>query len=155
MKCPFCKNLDSRVVDSRVSGEGFSIRRRRECPSCQGRFTTYEQIAETKITVIKKDDSREAFDREKIRVGVATACFKRPVGAEEIDGLMAEVEAAVLGRGDSEISSREIGDLVMDRLRGLDQVAYVRFASVYREFQDVSDFDAEIRPMLSGQSPSP
>jgi transcriptional repressor NrdR len=153
MKCPFCKHLDSRVVDSRVSGEGFTIRRRRECPNCQSRFTTYEQVAETKVTVIKKDDSRELFDREKIRDGVATACYKRPVSAEQIDNLIAEVEASVVGHGESEITSRDVGEIVMSHLKKLDQVAYVRFASVYREFQDVSDFDAEIRPMLAGQTP--
>lgn len=151
MKCPFCKNLDSRVVDSRVSGEGFTIRRRRECPKCQNRFTTYEQVAETKVTVIKKDHSREPFDREKIRIGVAVACYKRPVSPEQIDNLIAEVEADVLGRNEAEITSGEVGEIVMEHLRSLDQVAYVRFASVYREFQDASDFESEIRHVLTGQ----
>jgi transcriptional repressor NrdR len=138
-------------VDSRVSGEGYTIRRRRECPTCQARFTTYEQVAETTVMVVKKDKSREPFDRGKIRAGMVTACFKRPISPEQIDSLIADVEADVLGRGDSEIPSQVIGELVMEKLRTLDQVAYVRFASVYREFQDVSDFDAEIRPMLTAQ----
>lgn len=152
MNCPFCKSPDSRVVDSRLSGEGFTIRRRRECPACQARFTTYEQVAETRVMVVKKDQSREPFDRGKIREGVARACYKRSVSLERIENLIAEVEAAVVGRGEPEITSAEIGDLVIEHLRGLDQVAYVRFASVYREFKDVSDFDAEIRPMLASQS---
>ncbi|MBY0586017.1 transcriptional regulator NrdR [bacterium] len=151
MKCPYCKHPDSRVVDSRVSGEGFTIRRRRECPNCQVRFTTYEQVAETTVMVVKKDKSREPFDRGKIRAGIVTACFKRPISPEQIDSLIADVEADVLGQGDAEIASPAIGELVMEKLKTLDQVAYVRFASVYREFQDVSDFDAEIRPMLSAQ----
>lgn len=151
MKCPFCKVPDSRVVDSRTSGEGFTIRRRRECPQCNGRFTTYEQISDIRFIVVKKDDSREAFDREKMRIGIATACFKRPVSPDQIDNLIGEVEAAVLGRGESDITSRDLGEIVIEHLKLLDQVAYVRFASVYREFQDVSDFDAEIRPMLAGE----
>lgn len=154
MRCPFCKNPDSRVVDSRMSAEGYTIRRRRECPACNARFTTYEQVAETKVTVVKKDQSRQPFDREKIRQGVATACYKRPVSPEQIDALIAQVEAAVLGRGEPEIRSADVGEIVMEYLRSLDQVAYVRFASVYREFQHVSDFDAEIRPMLSAPSSS-
>lgn len=151
MKCPFCKNPDSRVVDSRMSVEGFTIRRRRECPSCSSRFTTYEQVAETKVTVVKKDQTREPFDRLKIREGVARACYKRPVSPERIENLIAEVEASIVGRGEVEITSAEIGEIVMEHLRTFDQVAYVRFASVYREFKDVSDFDAEIRPMLTSQ----
>ena len=150
MKCPFCRETDTRVIDSRSSGEGFSIRRRRECTACGNRFTTYEQMAETPVTVIKKKDSeRVPFDRAKIKAGIEKAVYKRPVGPEAIEDLVAKVEAAVVRQGEPEIPSTRIGELVMQELRELDQVAYVRFASVYRDFKDVSDFEQEIRPMLS------
>lgn len=149
MKCPFCQTLDTRVVDSRGSGEGFSIRRRRECAECGNRFTTYEQIAEIPVSVIKKDGSRTPFDRRRIQEGVAKACYKRPVSPEAVDDLAARVEAEVLRRGEPEVASSQVGELVMAELRQLDQVAYVRFASVYREFKDISDFEEEIRPMLA------
>lgn len=149
MKCPFCQAVDTRVIDTRTSGEGFAIRRRRECTECEYRFTTYEQIAETAITVIKKDASRVPFDRTKIRAGVEKACYKRPISPEVIEDMVAKVEAAVTRAGEQEVSSAQVGELVMDELRRLDQVAYVRFASVYRDFKDISDFEDEIRPMLA------
>lgn len=154
MKCPFCQALDTRVIDSRSSGEGFAIRRRRECTECGKRFTTHEQIAGTLLSVIKKDSTRVPFDREKIRTGVAQACYKRPISQNQLDDLVARIEAEIIRWGEQEISSSRIGELVMNELRMLDQVAYVRFASVYREFKDVSDFEEEIRPMLAREGDS-
>lgn len=154
MKCPFCHAADTRVIDSRASGDGFAIRRRRECSICGKRFTTHEQMAGTPLTVIKKDSTRVPFDREKIRSGVAKACYKRPISQNVLDDLVARIEAEVVRWGEQEVSSTRIGELVMNELRSLDQVAYVRFASVYREFKDVSDFEEEIRPMLS-RDPNP
>ena len=152
MKCPFCQVPDTRVIDSRMSGEGFTIRRRRECTACGKRFTTYEQMVDVPVMVVKKDASREAFDRARIRIGVEKACYKRPVGPEMIDDLAAKIEAMVVGLGEAEVTSQRIGEMVMNELRSLDQVAYVRFASVYRAFKDISDFEDEIRPMLSDTS---
>jgi transcriptional repressor NrdR len=149
MKCPYCQAPDTKVIDSRASREGFSIRRRRQCPECEHRFTTYEQIGETPVTVIKKDNSRVPFDRGKIRSGLEKACYKRAIGAELVDGLAARVEAEVIQLGEPEVSSHRIGELVMKGLREVDPVAYVRFASVYRNFKDASDFQDEIRPMLA------
>src|SRR5262249_19400133 len=140
---------DTKVIDSRGSGEGFVIRRRRLCAECGNRFTTYEQLGDTPITVIKKDGSKVPFDKERIRVGLEKACYKRPIGHERLNELAASVEVEVLRLGEPEISTSQIGEIVMDKLRDLDQVAYVRFASVYREFQDVSDFAHEIKPMLA------
>lgn len=152
MKCPFCQTPDTRVVDSRTSNEGLAIRRRRECAECGNRFTTYETIAEFRISVIKKDGSRIPFEREKVRVGVEKACYKRPVPREAIEDLATRVEAEIARSGETEITTQHIGQMVMDELQRLDQVAYVRFASVYREFKDVSDFEHEIRPMLAKQA---
>jgi transcriptional repressor NrdR len=149
MKCPYCQASDTKVIDSRTSREGFSIRRRRLCVECEHRFTTYEQLGETPVTVIKKDKSRIPFDRGKIRAGLEKACYKRPISAEVVDGLAAKVEAEVIRLGESEVSSHRIGEFVMKELRELDPVAYVRFASVYRDFKDASDFEDEIRPMLA------
>lgn len=148
MKCPYCHAQDSRVVDSRTSNEGLTIRRRRECPECGNRFTTYEQVSDVPVMVTKKDSSRVPFDREKIRLGLAKACYKRPIGPDVINDLAARIESEVVRLGEPEIRSTEIGEMVMKELRLLDQVAYVRFASVYREFKDVTDFEVEIRPML-------
>ena len=134
-------------VDSRTS-QDFSIRRRRECLSCERRFTTYERIEESPIRVIKKDGTRVPFDREKIRSGVEKACYKRPVSPEQIDQLVGNVEAAIYEDGEREVPSRRIGELVFLALRELDKVAFVRFASVYREFQDVHDFVEELQPIL-------
>lgn len=141
--------MDTKVIDSRASREGFTIRRRRLCSECGNRFTTYEQIGENPVTVIKKDASRVPFDREKIRSGLEKACYKRPISAEILEDIASKVEAEINRTGEAEISSSRIGEIVMEELRSLDQVAYVRFASVYREFKDVSDFESEIRPMLS------
>ena len=149
MMCPFCRNPETKVIDSRASEE-FSIRRRREClnESCGRRFTTYEKIEEAPLRVIKKDGSRVPFDREKIRNGLEKACYKRPVSDEQVEKIISEVEADVSRNFDREVPSRYIGERVFNILRGVDQVAFVRFASVYREFKDVNDFVEELEPML-------
>ncbi|HUE73408.1 MAG TPA: transcriptional regulator NrdR [Pirellulaceae bacterium] len=148
MRCPSCRTDNDRVIDSRARGEGFVIRRRRECLSCKRRFTTYERLEEFEIKVVKKDGIREPFNREKIRSGLAKACWKRPISDEQIDTLVSQIEAELYAKGDQEIDSPTLGEMVMERLAALDQVAYVRFASVYRRFQDASDFVKEIKPML-------
>jgi transcriptional repressor NrdR len=150
VRCPYCRHDETKVIDSRTS-QDLSIRRRRECLSCERRFTTYERIEESPIRVIKKDGTRVPFDREKIRFGVEKACYKRPVSPEQIDALVGSVEAAIYEDGEREVSSRRIGELVFNALRDLDKVAFVRFASVYREFQDVNDFVEELQPILDGR----
>jgi transcriptional repressor NrdR len=150
MRCPFCMHDESRVIDSRTSPD-FAIRRRRECLKCERRFTTYERIEESPVKVIKKDGSRVAFDRERIRIGVEKACYKRPISVEQIDRLVRDVEAAVYEDGVREVPSRRIGELTFNALRDLDKVAFVRFASVYREFQDVHDFVEELQPILENR----
>lgn len=149
MRCPFCHLDNDRVIDSRASGDGYAIRRRRECLSCKRRYTTYENIEEATIKVIKKDGSRVPLDRDKIKRGLERACWKRPISAEQIEAVVAAVEHDVFTKFDSEVESRYVGELVMKQLRELDQVAFVRFASVYREFKDVRDFVQELQPMLS------
>ena len=151
MECPFCHEDNDRVVDSRASGG--AIRRRRECQACKRRFTTYERAeSEPRLRVIKKDGTtRVAYDRRKIRQGLMRALHKRPVPTERLDQILQEVEDELTARYDQEIPSRVIGDLVMTKLRETDQVAYVRFASVYRAFEDVSQFVDEVEPMLSGR----
>ena len=148
MKCPFCKADNDRVVDSRSHQDGFSIRRRRECLSCKRRYTTYERLEELELKVIKKDDVREPFDREKIYVGLTKACWKRPVSEDQIQAIVAAVEQEIYDHNENEIESGSIGEMLMNNLRKTDQVAYVRFASVYREFKDVRDFVDELQPML-------
>lgn len=148
MRCPFCREDNDRVIDSRTSEDGVAIRRRRECLSCKRRFTTYERIAEMPLKIIKKDGVREPFDREKIRRGLDKACWKRPVPAERIEGVVTAVEAEILAEFDTEVESQHVGEIVMRHLRSVDQVAYVRFASVYRDFEDVADFVDELQPML-------
>jgi transcriptional repressor NrdR len=148
MKCPFCRADHDKVIDSRGDDEGFAIRRRRECLSCGRRFTTWERVEELTIKVVKKEGVREPFDREKIRRGLDKACWKRPVSQQQLDELIDGVESEVYTRYDGEVDSRDIGELVMQRLGQLDQVAFVRFASVYREFKDVQDFVEELQPML-------
>jgi transcriptional repressor NrdR len=148
MKCPFCACDNDKVTDSRASEDGLAIRRRRECFGCGRRYTTYERYEPISIKIVKKSGVREPFAREKIRQGLEKACWKRPVSDEQIDALVSDVELEMFDRAESEIDSRTLGELVMDRLRKLDQVAFVRFASVYREFEDVRDFVEELQPML-------
>jgi len=148
MRCPFCRDDNDKVVDSRSSGEGNIIRRRRECLACGRRFTTYERIETAPIRVVKKDGSREEFDRSKILSGFIRACEKRPISSETLDRVVGDIENEIYTHHDREVTSRHIGELVMRRLRELDKVAYVRFASVYREFKDVSEFVEEVKPML-------
>lgn len=147
MMCPLCRRGETKVVDSRGSQE-FVIRRRRECLECGRRFTTYEKIEESPVKVIKKDGTRVPFDREKIRSGLEKACYKRPISPDQVEQIINEVESDVYETGEREIPSRYIGEKVFNALRDVDQVAFVRFASVYREFKDVNDFVEELEPML-------
>ena len=140
MNCPFCGHENTRVIDSRPADENNSIRRRRVCDECAKRFTTYEKVETIPLIVIKKDNNRETYDRSKIEAGVLRACHKRPISANQINQLVDEVETEIFNREEKEISSSEIGELVMDKLKNLEAVAYVRFASVYREFKDVNTF---------------
>ncbi len=148
MKCPYCGYLESKVVDSRPADEGASIRRRRECLSCHKRFTTYETVESLPLMVIKKDGSRQSFDRNKVMSGVIRACEKRPVPYQSMEALAAEIEQVLQNQMDREVSTARIGELVMERLKALDEVAYVRFASVYREFKDIGTFLAELNNLL-------
>jgi transcriptional repressor NrdR len=148
MKCPYCHVDNDRVIDSRASQDGYVIRRRRECLHCHRRYTTYERMEEPTIKIVKKDGSRVPFQRQKIRAGLEKACWKRQISSEQIDAIVSSVEQEILARLDTEVESRELGDMVMQRLRDLDQVAYVRFASVYRDFTDAQDFMREVVPML-------
>lgn len=152
MKCPFCSHIQDRVVDSRESKEGDAIRRRRQCLACERRFTTYERIDEVPYMVIKKDGRREKFDRQKVLTGLLKACEKRPIGMGRLSEIVDEVEAKVADSPDREISTIEIGEFLMERLRELDKIAYVRFASVYRDFQDEQAFLNELRK-LAPQKP--
>ncbi|MBQ6376718.1 MAG: transcriptional repressor NrdR [Lachnospiraceae bacterium] len=148
MKCPYCGNADTRVVDSRPVDDNTSIRRRRVCDQCNKRFTSYERIETVPLVVIKKDKNREIFDRSKLEAGVLRACHKRPISAQQIHDLVESVETEVYNRGEREIPSAEIGEMVMARIKDLDPVAYVRFASVYREFKDVETFMDELKKFL-------
>lgn len=148
MKCPYCNHPDTRVIDSRPAEDGSSIRRRRSCDVCGKRFTTYEKVETIPLIVIKKDNNREQYERSKIETGILSACYKRPVPADEIQRAINEVEKEIFSREDKEIPSSEIGEIVMARLQELDPVAYVRFASVYREFKDVNTFMDELKKML-------
>lgn len=148
MKCPFCNHENTRVIDSRPAEDNSSIRRRRACDVCDKRFTTYEKVEAIPLVIVKKDDNREAYDRSKIETGVLRACHKRPVSTDRIEDLVDEVEADILNRGDKEISSRVVGELVMNKLKDLDAVAYIRFASVYREFKDINTFMDELKKVL-------
>jgi len=145
MKCPFCGHLDTNVLESRTSENGDVFRRRRECAKCRKRFTTYERVEKPSLFVIKKDGRREPFSREKLTTGIIKACQKRPVGIDEIGVLVEEIERELLKKDSVEIPSRVIGSLVMKKLKRLDKVAFVRFASVYREFADVGDFEKEVK----------
>ncbi len=149
MKCPFCRKDNDRVIDSRSSQDRFAIRRRRECLACQQRYTTYERIEETTVKIVKKDGVREPFARTKIKQGLEKACWKRPVSDYQIEAIIASVENELEARFEPEVESWFVGELVMQYLREIDEVAYVRFASVYRQFKDVQDFVDELRPMLN------
>lgn len=149
MKCPFCSYDNTRVIDSRPADENNSIRRRRVCDQCGKRFTTYEKIETIPLIVIKKDNNRETYDRSKIEAGVLRACHKRPISAAQINQLIDSVETSVFNREEKEISSGIIGELVMNKLKDLDTVAYVRFASVYREFKDINTFMDELKKVMT------
>ena len=153
MKCPFCSHENTRVIDSRPAEDNNSIRRRRVCDECGKRFTTYEKIETIPLIIIKKDNNREAYDRAKIEAGVLRACHKRPVSAQQITTLVDEVENEIFNREEREIPSGTIGELVMNKLKDLDAVAYVRFASVYREFKDVNTFRDELKSVLNDKNP--
>lgn len=148
MKCPYCAYLESKVVDSRPADEGASIRRRRECLSCHKRFTTYETMESLPLMVVKKDGSRQSFDRSKVLGGLIRACEKRPVSYQTLENLVVEIEQVLQNQMDREISSAQIGELVMERLKKVDEVAYVRFASVYRQFKDINTFMTELNKLL-------
>lgn len=148
MKCPFCGHDNTRVIDSRPAEDNNSIRRRRVCDECDKRFTTYEKIETIPLIVIKKDNNRETYDRTKIEAGVLRACHKRPVSAAQIEKLVEEVEAEIFKMEEKEISTQNIGELVMNKLKDMDAVAYVRFASVYREFKDINTFMDELKKVL-------
>lgn len=149
MKCPFCSSNEDRVIDSRSSNEDRSVRRRRECIKCKKRFTTYEYIEEVPLMVIKKDGRREAFDRNKIISGILKACEKRPVSMERVEAVVDKVEKELQKSFDKEVKAQEVGELVMEHLHKLDEVAYVRFASVYRQFKDINHFMKELKDLLS------
>ena len=149
MRCPYCNGLEDKVVDSRTSQEGRAVRRRRECLNCGRRFTTYEYIEEKRLIVSKRDGSSEPYDRRKVLEAVRVACTKRPIGAAEIEELVDDLEDAMARLGRDEIESRHIGELIMERLKAKDNVAYVRFASVYRNFQDLEEFYEELRDLTA------
>ncbi len=148
MKCPYCGDDNTKVIDSRPADDNASIRRRRQCDCCNRRFTTYEKVETLPLVIIKKDNIREPYDRSKIEKGVFKACHKRPISVEQITNLVDQIEAAIYNREEREISSSVVGEIVMDKLKTLDDVAYVRFASVYREFKDVNTFMDELKAML-------
>jgi transcriptional repressor NrdR len=151
MKCPYCGETDNKVIDSRMSKDGSAIRRRRECIACSRRFTTYEHIEEVPIMIIKKDNRREVFNREKVRSGIKKACEKRDISMNEIEDHIDELERDLREMGEKEIPAHIIGEKIMQILHKLDDVAYVRFASVYREFKDVNDFVSELKTLLNSQ----
>lgn len=153
MNCPFCGHKEDRVIDSRESREGDVVRRRRQCLKCDRRFTTYERIDEVPFMVVKKDGRREKFDRQKVLAGLLKACEKRPVPMAKLAALVDEVEGRVTESRDREISTTEIGELLMDRLKSLDKIAYVRFASVYRDFKDIEDFLNELKNLMRQRRP--
>ena len=155
MRCPFCRDLENRVVDSRLGKDGDAIRRRRHCDRCGHRFTTYERVELSLPAVVKKDGRRQPFDRAKIVSGLTRACEKRPVSTDTIEQLATQIERQIMERGESEITSREIGEAVMGALHDLDAVAYVRFASVYREFRDVHEFMRELEELIAARSATP
>jgi transcriptional repressor NrdR len=149
MKCPFCSHIETKVLDSRPTEDNTSIRRRRECLGCQKRFTTYENVEDIPVYVIKKDGTREAFNKRKILSGILKSCEKRPVSVIEIEKIVDEIEKQIYNTMDQEINSNSIGELVMEKLKKLDDVAYVRFASVYKQFKDINTFIDELQKILS------
>lgn len=151
MKCPFCDSPDTKVIDSRPTDEGYAIRRRRGCDRCNKRFTTYEKVEEMILMVVKKDGKREAFDRNKLLRGIARACEKRPVSLATMEAMVEEIERKLNNYMEKEIQSEFVGELVMDELKKVDEVSYVRFASVYRQFTDVNTFMKEIEKLVNGQ----
>ena len=151
MKCPYCGYQESKVVDSRHSDDGLSIRRRRECLSCQKRFTTYETVESLPIVVVKKDKSREPFDRNKVLSGLLRACEKRPVSIERLDKAVDDIEAQIQNSLEREVSTTKIGEYVMEQLMAIDDVAYIRFASVYRQFKDIQSFHDAIRKLMENE----
>ena len=155
MKCPFCSHVENRVLDSRLSQDGHAIRRRRECIDCARRFTTYERVESTLSLVYKKDGRREQFDRDKVKSGILTACEKRPVGIDIIERFVDELERKLPEQWDREVPSHSIGEQVMDFLQGIDEVAYVRFASVYRSFRDVRQFMSEMQELIERKGTEP
>lgn len=148
MKCPFCDYKETKVVDSRISRDGAAIRRRRECLKCKKRFTTYEYVEKVPLLVVKKDGRRQPFDRTKVIAGLVKACEKRPIGIEKIESLVIEIERAIQKKYEREVNASVIGEIIMEKLAGLDEVAYVRFASVYRQFRDVNQFMNELQVIL-------
>lgn len=153
MKCLFCGNFDSKVIDSRPTDEGLAIRRRRECVKCGRRFTTYEKIETLPLFVVKKDGRRESFDRNKIMAGLLKACEKRPISINQLEALVQDIEKTMYNSLEQEVTSEKVGQMVMDRLRDLDEVAYVRFASVYRQFKDVNTFIDELEKIINQRPP--
>jgi len=152
VQCPYCKANDDCVINSRTSGDGKTVKRRRQCKSCDHRFTTYERIEESILRVIKKDGSRDDFSRAKIMAGLMKACYKRPISIDQLESLVDDIETELYNRFEREVPSEAIGEIVMEKLRGLDHVAYIRFASVYREFTDVSDFVQEADSVMRKNS---
>lgn len=153
MRCPYCRGLEDRVVDSRLAEEGASIRRRRECAGCGRRYTTFERIEAVPLVVVKRSGGRIPYDRHKIISGLTKACVNRPISAETVERVADEIEQAIRASGGSEVSTQEIGLAVLDRLRDLDEVAYVRFASVYKDFQELTDFEREVGQLLQKKTP--
>jgi hypothetical protein len=147
MKCPFCKQPDSRVIDSRAADDGTTIRRRRECPECGRRFTTYEAVEKMPLMVVKRDNRREPFSREKLLTGIIRSCDKRDISMEQITNFVAEIERDIRNRTEPEVSSEKLGEIVMERLKDFDEVAYIRFASVYRKFDDITNFIEELETL--------
>ena len=151
MKCPFCEYHDSKVIDSRPTEEGVAIRRRRECIQCASRFTTYEKVETIPLILIKSDNSREPFDRHKLLAGLLRACVKRPISMQQLEGVVNSIEATMSNSLKREFMSKEVGEMAMERLKDLDEVAYVRFASVYRRFQDIDTFRNELNKLLDAK----
>ncbi len=155
MKCPFCASVESKVTDTRASAQGDVVRRRRECETCARRFTTYERVEEVLPLVVKKDGRREAFDRQKLLGGLRRACEKRPVSLEALEAMVDTTERELMDSGEKEVTSRALGESIMQRLRTADGVAYVRFASVYRQFRDIEEFRAELETLARAPEPAP